>query len=1268
MNVDELNIVIKVDSGNAIAGLDSIIAKITELNEVTGRGSNNIASLRDLADSMRLLGVAGRAISDIKLSGFENVYNGASMLGNINADLISEKINTISPALERLGYASTSFNADTKFMGASVSSLVKSLNSLTGLKPNGLDTAEPIFARLKVMLADFPRGVGREMINVANGLTQVSASMNKFVPPSMTSWQIFESFLRRISPTLKAFGEDSLSGSNSIHHLSIALKNLNALASETGLAENLRKVTGEISRFITMINSSVSDADLERFTRIAEALYQVSDAYQHLATATQKAGTAGAYGARNISSTLNQFLTNLKKAVPQVISFGKKIATFITTPFRRFGAAVLSAGNAIRGFFQRLGRVAMLRFMRMMIMKVVTALKEGIQNLYAWSAAIDHTFAQAMDTISTAGLYLKNSIAAMFSPLIEAIAPVLDAIVDKVVAFINVVNQLFALLSGRSVYTAAIKSAKAYGDAAGGAAAAQAELNRTVLAFDELNRLNGPNNSGGGGGGGASVGEGVFEVRDISELAERLFTDEDWTWLGELVTDKLTTQMESIDWSKIQTGVNSIATRFATFLNGAFGNTEFWTTLGTTVGEGLNTLTGGIDTFFQTTEWSTGGESFAAFLRSGIDTIDWEQLGRTITDVPRAVTQWIHGFVSEWDMEDWTELGDSIAKMVNAAFFNIDWATAIPDIVEMATGILHAINTAIEEIEWGEMFDKLKEGFENADWTSFWKEVGEFILNTTPVWTIAIGLIVGKAVVSTTAAAIRTMIINAIAGKLAGGAAGAAGGAAGGAGGLGAIGSALSGKLAAIGTVAGAVAIPLAIALAVSGAVILTVVMSSRRARENEIIQNRAEYDANMYRTALNEALEGEMIDKQTYIHGMAMTDALEDLWYSNQERNPWDVFGTEFRNEADAITEGLQNILYDTGYTTEHIHRNVSGKLGDTTEVTKKFIGDTVSSFGGLKETVSGDVEDMTESVTTDTQNMSIHSGRYIEGLRDKTISSLSTMKTDGSTYVEDLRKNVVDKLDDVKTKGTKSIGDLTKDIGDKLSKASTSVSTYGGNVGQEFANGISGKVSTVNTSVGKLVDKVKGLNLTDSGKTWGGNTGSKYAEGIETKVNTVGTSVGKLTNKAGGLNIKDTAYTWGTELGQKYADGINAKAWAVEQAAKSTADKVAKYIHFTEPDEGPLSNFHTFAPDMMRMYAQGIEDNKQLVLNQLQSLTADMSGVFANVGVNYNQTVETNYDGLIAALADREEAINVYIGNSKLDTVMARSTKRTDLRTGGR
>ena len=77
----------------------------------------------------------------------------------------------------------------------------------------------------------------------------------------------------------------------------------------------------------------------------------------------------------------------------------------------------------------------------------------------------------------------------------------------------------------------------------------------------------------------------------------------------------------------------------------------------------------------------------------------------------------------------------------------------------------------------------------------------------------------------------------------------------------------------------------------------------------------------------------------------------------------------------------------------------------------------------------------------------------------------------------------------------------------------------------------------------------------------------------------------------------LPQKALTWGKDMIDNFVQGIKNKINAVGDAVKSVANKVKSFLGFSEPDEGPLSDFHTYGPDMMKLYAEGINDNVGLV-----------------------------------------------------------------------
>ena len=96
-----------------------------------------------------------------------------------------------------------------------------------------------------------------------------------------------------------------------------------------------------------------------------------------------------------------------------------------------------------------------------------------------------------------------------------------------------------------------------------------------------------------------------------------------------------------------------------------------------------------------------------------------------------------------------------------------------------------------------------------------------------------------------------------------------------------------------------------------------------------------------------------------------------------------------------------------------------------------------------------------------------------------------------------------------------------------------------------------------------------------------------------------------------------------WGRDLINNFIGGIKEKIGALKDMVSHVADTVRDYLGFSEPKEGPLSNFHTYAPDMMELFAKGINDNTKLVTDQL-SKSFDFSDVIAEQNVNVNQPVK--------------------------------------------
>ena len=125
-------------------------------------------------------------------------------------------------------------------------------------------------------------------------------------------------------------------------------------------------------------------------------------------------------------------------------------------------------------------------------------------------------------------------------------------------------------------------------------------------------------------------------------------------------------------------------------------------------------------------------------------------------------------------------------------------------------------------------------------------------------------------------------------------------------------------------------------------------------------------------------------------------------------------------------------------------------------------------------------------------------------------------------------------------------------------------------------------------------------------------------------TKVFQVGKDIVEKVKEGFSDKVKE-AKEWGKDMIQNFVDGIMAKFETLKNSVKQCAQAVKDFLGFSEPDEGPLSNFHTYAPDMMDLFAEGIRENIGTVKQALNDATSDVmsSGLDVETAQNVQMSV---------------------------------------------
>ena len=152
---------------------------------------------------------------------------------------------------------------------------------------------------------------------------------------------------------------------------------------------------------------------------------------------------------------------------------------------------------------------------------------------------------------------------------------------------------------------------------------------------------------------------------------------------------------------------------------------------------------------------------------------------------------------------------------------------------------------------------------------------------------------------------------------------------------------------------------------------------------------------------------------------------------------------------------------------------------------------------------------------------------------------------------------------------------------------------------------NGIKSTITSVwngiKSTVSSVVNSIKNTVTTVFNNIWSGIKGTmgKIVSSIKEGFNNAISFITSLPSKA---------LQWGKDMIMGIVNGIKSCIGAVGDAVSSVANKIKSFLHFSVPDEGPLTDYESWMPDFMKGLAKGIEDSKGMVAKAMDGVAADM------------------------------------------------------------
>lgn len=454
------------------------------------------------------------------------------------------------------------------------------------------------------------------------------------------------------------------------------------------------------------------------------------------------------------ASALTKVTTVIKRTSGAFAALIQKFTSGIPI-LRRFTGATKSASGGLGGGLKNILKYAFgIRSLFVLVNKLRSALVDGFKNLAQYSGETNNSISMLMSSLTQ----LKNAFAAAFAPILNVVAPILNSLIQKIISVVNTFGQLTSALTGKGTYITAKKVQQDYAKSLNNNASsvknaqkANKDLQRTILGFDQINKMDDNSSSDDSGNNGADTSGGLspsdmFETKEIpskikglADLIKQAWKEADFTKIGEMVGEKLNAALQSIPWDKIKNTCNKIAKSVATFLNG-FLETVDWKLVGNTLAQGINTAFGMADTFARNFHWDSLGKAIGNGINGALGGLDWNLIRGTVRNISKGITDTLNSFIqtTNWGLVgrsfgngintiidffhtavsnfNWIGAGTSLATAINNAVNTIDFVGIGQTFSTGIKGILDFGISAIENVDWWTLGEKVRDGIASVDW------------------------------------------------------------------------------------------------------------------------------------------------------------------------------------------------------------------------------------------------------------------------------------------------------------------------------------------------------------------------------------------------------------------------------------------------------------------------------------------------------------------------------------------------------------------------
>ena len=304
-----------------------------------------------------------------------------------------------------------------------------------------------------------------------------------------------------------------------------------------------------------------------------------------------------------------------------------------------------------------------------------------------------------------------------------------------------------------------------------------------------------------------------------------------------------------------------------------------------------------------------------------------------------------------------------------------------------------------------------------------------------------------------------------------------------------------------------------------------------------------------------------------------------------------WSAITSTVSSAGNAVKETVSGAWNSIKEHTSNAWSNIKESVGGAWEHMKSAGSSAASA---IRETVSGAWEhiksstaetwnNIKESVSSAWTNIKSSVSDAMSNMRDRVSEGWNSIKERTSSLWGSIKDNVVSIAGEMREKFTSTIGSVAESFSEKLRQMKETTSTGLSNIASAVSSALSNIKEKATTGVSNIIS---GLS----------SSFSNVVSSLKEKLSGIGQVFADLAKNA---------LTWGKDIIANLISGIASKISDLVSKVKDVANTVKDFLGFSEPEKGPLSDFHTYMPDMIDLMAKGIDGN----ISKLKGPMADLA-----------------------------------------------------------